>query len=414
MRGRYGAFRIASRQAVLVALGGAESVSLVGTQVTLVAVPLVAVQQLGASSTTMGLLSAAGWLPIVVFGLLAGAYVDRGRPVWIMVASNMVRLVLISLIPVAYATSMLSVPILLAVVFAAGIGAVFFDVAYQTYLPQTVSRENLATANSRLELSRSVAQLLGPAAAGLLVTALSAPTAVLVDAASFAVAVLLLAPLWRAPEASVVQPRVNQGMVASIREGIGFIRGSAMISLVITAASASNLFTAGAMALQVLFAVQLLGMSPAELGLALTLEGGAALAAAALAPWLTRRIGERGIVFASFCLMTAGAVLLFLAPAYGGLVLFASAQLCFGLSAPLINITLVTMRQRLTPPQLLGRVNAAARVAIMSTLPIGAAGFGAVAGAVGMPTTFLVIAVGLLVVAVAWQVRTPRRAGGAE
>jgi hypothetical protein len=395
-------------------LWGAESVSLFGTQITLIALPLVAVQLLDASSTAMGLLSAAGWLPIVIFGLLAGAYVDRRRPVSIMIASNIVRLVLLVLIPFAHAASVLSVPILLAVAFVAGIGAAFFDVAYQTYVPHTVPPERLSAANSRLELSRSVAQLLGPATAGALVTAVTAPNALLIDAASFAIATFLLIPLRRAPQVRVAEPPKNQNVVNSVMEGIGFIRQSTAIRVVVIAAAASNLFTAGAMALQVLLAVQLLDMSPAELGLALTLEGAAALATAGLAPLLTRCIGEQRVVLMSFCLMSAGAALLYLAPICSAPALFAAAQLCFGFSGPLINITLVTIRQRLTPPPLLGRVNAAARVGIMSTMPIGAAGFGTLAAAVGLPNTFLVIAVGLLVVAVAWQVWTGCRAGSAE
>jgi len=381
-------------------LWGAASVSLIGTQVTLVALPLVAVQHLNASSFMMGLLAAVGWLPVALLGLFVGAYVDRGQPVRIMTAANLARLVLISLIPLAHFAGMLNVGILLVVAFVAGIGAVFFDVAYQTYLPQTVPAEGLATANSRLELSRSVAQLLGPAAAGLLVAALSAPTALLIDAAGFGVSLLLLVRLWlpRAKQPSV--KRDNPALLASVREGIAFIRTNAAIKAVIVAASASNLFISGAMALQVLLAITLLDMSPQQLGVALAAEGVAALAAAAAAPWLSRRIGDGGVVLASFCLMALGSALLFVAPTYVGVAMFAGAQLCFGLSGPLINITLVTMRQRLTPPELLGRVNAAARVAIMCTLPIGAVGFGALASGIGLRQTFLVIAVGLLVVAV--------------
>lgn len=184
-------------------LWGAESVSLLGTQVTLIAVPLVAVQVLGASGFAMGLLTAAGWLPVVLFGLVAGVWVDRGDPVRIMVVANLARLVLITAVPLAHLLGLLSIGLLLVTALLAGVFAVFFDVAYQTYVPHTVPAERLPGANSRLELSRSIAQLCGPAIGGVLVTALSAPDALLVDAATF----LAGACCWRRCSVAAADPR---------------------------------------------------------------------------------------------------------------------------------------------------------------------------------------------------------------
>lgn len=382
-------------------LWGAESVSLLGTQVTLIAVPLVAVQVLGASGFAMGLLTAAGWLPVVLFGLVAGVWVDRGDPVRIMVVANLARLVLIAAVPLAHLLGLLSIGLLLVTALLAGLFAVFFDVAYQTYVPHTVPTELLPAANSKLELSRSVAQLCGPAIGGVLVTALSAPDALLIDAATFLVGALLLAPLLgrrRGPTAPAPHP--TGSVLTSIREGIAYIRGNALITTVIAAASASNLFMSGVIALQVLLAVEVLGMSATTLGLVLAGEGLAALLAAALTPRFTRRAGESAVVLTSLCLMAGGAALLFLAPLTASTGLFLAGQLCLGLSGPMINISLVTIRQRLTPQEMLGRVNATARVAIMASLPIGSLMFGTLASLTSLSTTFLVIATGLMAVAV--------------
>lgn len=189
-------------------------------------------------------------------------------------------------------------------------------------------------------------------------------------------------------------------MLTSIREGIAYIRGNTLITTVIAAASASNLFMSGVIALQVLLAVEVLGMSATTLGLVLAGEGLAALLAAALTPRFTRIAGESAVVLTSLCLMAGGAALMFLAPLTASTGLFLASQLCLGLSGPMINISLVTIRQRLTPQEMLGRVNATARVAIMASLPIGALMFGTLASLTSLSTTFLVIATGLTAVAV--------------
>lgn len=185
-------------------------------------------------------------------------------------------------------------------------------------------------------------------------------------------------------------------MLTSIREGIAYIRGNTLITTVIAAASASNLFMSGVIALQVLLAVEVLGMSATTLGLVLAGEG----LAAALTPRFTRIAGESAVVLTSLCLMAGGAALMFLAPLTASTGLFLASQLCLGLSGPMINISLVTIRQRLTPQEMLGRVNATARVAIMASLPIGALMFGTLASLTSLSTTFLVIATGLTAVAV--------------
>ncbi|WP_219105666.1 MFS transporter [Austwickia sp. TVS 96-490-7B] len=389
-------------------LWGAETVSMFGTQVNLIAVPLTAVELLGASELEMGVLTAAGWLPVVFLGLLVGVWVDRGRPLPIMITANLVRMLLIALIPMAHLLGMLNIWWLLGVALSAGVFAVFFDVAYQTYVADVVSPDKLATANSRLELSRSVAQLTGPALGGALVSVLSAPDALSLDAVSYGVATLLLLPLLQRRRATLDQCGTGSGpddpppaLLSLVREGLRFIRRHALIRAVVVAASASNFFISGVMALQVLLAVKTLGMSATQLGLVLAVEGAGALLAAAVTPRLNAWCGEGALVLASLVLMAAGGVLMGTAAAFGhgGIWLFLAAQLMFGVSGPLINISLVTLRQRLTPKELLGRVNASARVAIMASLPLGSLVLGFVATAIGISSTFIVIAVGLALVA---------------
>lgn len=390
-------------------LWGVESVSLVGTHVTFVVLPLVAVQVLGVSELVMGVLTAAGWLPVVLLGLFVGVFVDRGRPVVIMVVTHAARLVLILLIPLAYVLGSLSVSLLLVVAVMSGVCSLFFDVAYQTFLPHLVSVDRLTVANSRLQASRSVAQMAGPALAGVLVAVLSAPIALLVDVASFAVGLVLMAPLVRGCGVPVESPDARassvggygaQCVLVSVAEGVAFIWGCAPVRAVTCAAAVSNLFWAGVLALQVVVAVDYVGMSAASLGLVLAAEGAAALVAAAAAPAATRWLGEGGVVCVSLCLMAGATALLVVASTFGGVVGFAVAQVLLGLSGPPFTVTSVTMRQRLAPPELLGRVNAAGRAAVMSTLPVGAVSAGVLATWVGVQGTYLVAMVGILCVTV--------------
>ncbi|MFC7304488.1 MFS transporter [Streptomyces monticola] len=383
-------------------LWAGETVSLFGTQITLVALPLTAVLVLGASGPQMGLITAAGWLPVVLLGLIAGAWSDRRDQRRTMIFCNVCRAVLIGAVPLLSSLGLLTVPVLLGLAFVTGCFSVFFDVAYQTLVPLTVGSDGLARANSRLEMSRSFAQLLGPTAAGFLVVQFSAPGALAVDAASFAVSaacILALTPLSLRQKVSTPAPgRGVRGLRADLAEGLRFVVGHRPILLVIVAGAAANLFTAGLMALHVLFAARDLQLSPRVIGVCLAAEGAAALIGSALTARVIRRWGEPRTVLAGLALLTCGGFILAATTPAWSWAGFAAAQFAFGFSSPLINIALVTLRQRLTPEGVLGRVNAVARVGIMSSLPIGSALAGAASGLLTNQGALGVCAVGLAVV----------------
>jgi Na+/melibiose symporter-like transporter len=395
-------------------LWGGESVSLLGTQITLVALPLTAVTELHASPAVMGLLSAVGWAPIILFALLAGVWTDHADQRRVMLACNGVRVVLIGLIPLLAALGHLTVVALLLVAFAAGTCGTVFDIAYQTFVPSLVDEADLARANSRLEISRSVAQLVGPALAGFLVAQITAAGALSADAASFAVAVvaLLFLPVARrtAGDPPVTAARAIEtdghsgacrGQVrvgASLAESIRFVRRSRLLVLLIIVGSGSNLFAAAVVALQTLFAIRVLGMSSWHLGLTFAAEGGAALFSAALLPRIANLLGDaRTILLGTTCSLLSVASIA-AAHLAAGTLLFGLGQAFSGLSLPLINIPLVTVRQRITPRELLARVNAVVRMCIMAALPVGSLLAGGVAGTIGTPATLWAAAAGLAVV----------------
>ncbi|WP_394426065.1 MFS transporter [Streptomyces sp. SGAir0957] len=380
-----------------------ETISLFGTQVTLVALPLTAVLTLDASGPQMGLITATGWLPIVLLGLLAGAWSDRHDQRRTMLVCHVFRALLIGAIPLLSALGLLSVPLLLLLAFTIGCFGVFFDVAYQTLVPHTVAADDLARANGRLEMSRSFAQLVGPSAAGFLVVQFSPAGALTLDAASYAVsAACVLAITARRtpppPPEAVPSAPARHRLRDDLAEGFRFIARHRPVQLVIVAGAASNLFTAGLMALQVLYATRDLGLSPRTIGVCLAAEGAAALIGSACVTRVIARGGEPRTVLIGLALLTGGGFVLAATTRDWSWAGFAAAQFAFGLSSPLINVALVTLRQRLTPAPVLGRVNAAARVGIMSSLPLGSLLAGVVAGAVGNQGALWFCAFGLAAV----------------
>ena len=173
-------------------LWSAETISQLGSQVSLLALPLVAISVLHATTFQVGALTAVEFSPFVLFGLPAGAIVDRlpRRPV--LVCADIGRAIALASVPIAYAFDVLSYGQLVGVVFVTGSLTVFFDVAYQSILPALVERDQLADGNAKLEISRSGAQLAGPGIGGLLVQWIGAASAVLADAASFVASALLI------------------------------------------------------------------------------------------------------------------------------------------------------------------------------------------------------------------------------
>lgn len=169
-----------------------ETISKLGSTVSAVIVPLVAVVTLHAGAFIVGLLSAAAWLPWLVIGLPAGAWVDRLARRRVMLAADAVSLALFASVPLAAWLGVLSIGQLLAVALLGGAAGVFFQTAYQTYLPTLVDRPQLAGANALVQGSESAAQVAGPGLAGAMVTMSGAVSGMLVDAASFLASALCL------------------------------------------------------------------------------------------------------------------------------------------------------------------------------------------------------------------------------
>jgi MFS family permease len=277
-------------------LWGGQSVSVLGSQVSLIAIPFAAVVLLHVSAFQAGLLGTAEFLPWLLVGLPAGAIVDRlpRRPV--LIAAEAGRAAVFASVPAAWWLAHLTIVQLYAVAFVAGVLSVFFDVAYQSYLPELVDTEQLVEGNSKLETTGSAASVAGPAIGGALIAGIGAAVSVLADAVSYVVSVAMLLGIRRGdtPAHDAGAPAWSgwlRGMRRDIAEGLRFLFGHPLLCPIVLCSAAANFFLDMVLALVVLYAVRDMGMSSTAVGLAFSVGSLALLAGAAGAPRIAARLG---------------------------------------------------------------------------------------------------------------------------
>jgi MFS family permease len=378
----------------------AQTVSQVGTQITFLAMPLVAILSLGATPLEVGILGAIDFLPFLLFTLPAGVWVDRLPRRRILVVADIGRAVVLTAIPLAYIADVLAMWQLYVVGFAAGTLTVFFDVGYQAFLPELVTRDRLAEGNSRLEVSRSAAQVVGPGLAGFLVGAITAPMAILVDALSYLASAAFL---FRIPRDAIRERLAADGPRAGFRreiaEGLRYFAGNPYLRS--TAAAVTTLNFAGQVgfAVYLVFVVRDLGLSPQAIGLTVAIGGIGTVIGAASAQAIGSRLGVGPALMAACATFTVATLLVAAAPASMPIPFLVASGLIQGPAVMVINVNALSLRQAVTPDHLLGRVNATGRWIAWGTIPLGALTGGLLATAIGVRETIALSAVGGLIAA---------------
>jgi predicted MFS family arabinose efflux permease len=384
----------------------AHTVSSLGSQVSAVALPLVAILTLGASAWQIGLLRAAAGMPVLVLGFFVGVWVDRLRRRPVLVATDLGRAALVAVVPLAALTGWLRIELLYAVALAVGTLSLFFDVAAQSLLPSVVSRDRLVEGNSRLLASGSVAGILGPAAGGWLVQLVSAPLALCADALSFLASALLLRGM-RAVEPAP-PPAAERRLRSEIGEGLVLLWRDPTLRAITGAATVGA--TGGSMhaTLLVLYATETLRFSPALLGLVLAAGGAASLVGAGLAGGLAGRLGPGPSIVVGQLVLAAGTALLPLAAALptAAAPIVGAGQALFSAAITVVGVNQLSLRQAVTPDRLQGRVNASRRVLVFGVQPLGALLAGGLGQAVG-PAAALAVAAGVELAAFAIALLSP-------
>jgi predicted MFS family arabinose efflux permease len=376
-----------------------QSVSLLGSQVTLVALPLTAVLTLHAGPTQMSALRVASTLPFLVFGLLAGAWVDRRSRLRVLTLSSLGQALLLAVIPALALAGGLRMELVYAIAFLVGILTVLFDVAYQAFLPSLVPSESLVDANSRLETSRSLVQVIGPSAGGLLVQVLTAPLAILADVASFLFAALTLRTI---PDPEAAAPAAQRAsLLHEVREGLGALLGHPVLRAIAATTTLNNLTVAIATPVLFLYLVRTLHLTPTLVGVALAVNGLGGVGGAIAGAGASRRLPVPAILALGLFLGGVGTLLVASAVGSASLVvaiLFAG-EAALGFALPFFNINQLSLRQSLTPARLQARVHASSRTLTWGAVPVGAVIGGILGEHIGLRPTLVVSGVGTVAVA---------------
>lgn len=356
------------------------AVSQTGTAITTVALPLIAVTTLDASAFEASLLTAATYLAWAVIGLPAGVFVQRLPLRGTQVTMDLLRAVAIASVPLAWWLGHLTMAHLVGAALVISLANVVFDVGNHTFLPSIVSREELTARNSLVSATYSATQLGGPSLGGVIVQVLGAVPTLLLDAVSFVVSAVLLRGL---PQGSAPVAPDRPRMGAMIREGWRFVTGHPVMRPCLWSATADNFANGALMAIIPVFLVRDLHASPALVGLLIAADGLGSFVGAALAPWLTARLGSaRAMLVAAFG-GAAAALLMPVGEGLWGMVAFAVANVGFGMGVVVFSINARTHRQVTSPPELLSRVVATVRFVSWGAIPFGALLGGVVASAAG-------------------------------
>jgi predicted MFS family arabinose efflux permease len=357
--------------------------------------PLAAVLLLQADARQMGWLVAAQNLPWLLFGLAAGVWVDRVRRKPILVATHFGAAASLAAIPAAAYFDQLSMLVLAGAAFGASAMTVLSNVADRAYLPSLLPREQLVAANSRIQLSFSLSRTVGPGAAGVLVQALTAPIAILVDVVSFIVAGTVIGTIRH--HESQPPPRESH-VVADILEGLKRVVHDPVLRPLVLCGAIHNVCSMAITAVYVLYVTQSLGFTPALLGATLVAGGIGASLGSVVASGLTQRIGVGPTLIGSQALTGVARLLI---PLAGGplavvVLLLALSEFLLGAMRAIFNITQISLRQAVTEGAYLGRVNATIVFLLWAPTPLGALAGGYLGDAIGLTATLWLFGSGVL------------------
>jgi MFS family permease len=383
-----------------------DTISQFGSSIGRTVLPLLAATTLAATPWEMGVLSAAGTAAFLLIGLPAGVWADRLRRRPLMITTDLLRAGLLLSVPLAWWFGVLTLAQLVAVALLVGVCTVFFDVAYQSYLPSLIGRDHLVEGNSKLQASQSVADVSGPALAGGIAQGIGAANGVLATGIGYLSSALFL---WRIKTVEPA-PRSHEGrkLRTDIAEGLRFVFDNKSLRAIVSCTGTSNFFSGFEMAVVILFLVREVGLSEGVVGLLLSAGGVGGVLGALTANWWIQRLGQtRTIWLAMLFTQPFGLLLPLTANDWRvGLSMAGMAVAAYGVI--IYNVSQVSFRQTLCPDHLLGRMNASIRFLVWGTIPLGGLVGGVLGGWAGLRTTLWIAMIGQ-VLAVAWVLFSPLR-----
>ncbi|MDZ5442872.1 MFS transporter [Micromonospora sp. 4G57] len=359
-----------------------QAVSSIGSNVTTVALPLVALAVLDATTFQVAVLTAAAWLPWLLVGLPAGAWVDRLRRRPVLIVCDLVSALLFLSVPVAAVLGVLTIGQLLAVALGAGLARVFFETADQAYLPTLLRPEEVPEGNAKLQATQTASYVVGPGLAGLVAQLAGAVTALLLDALSFLVSAACLGRI-RTVERPVPRPDGPPSLRREVAAGIRFVARDPYLRVMTLFGAASNIGLTGYQAVLVVFLVRTAGLSPGLVGLLIGLASVGGIVGATVATTVARRVGTARAMLLAALGSGPPALLIPLTGPGVGVVWLLLGGVAISLAVAVGNVVKGSFRQTYTPQALLGRVTVSMQLLNYGTIPLAAVLAGALGAAYG-------------------------------
>lgn len=381
-----------------------------GSSITRLAVPLIAILQLGAGPAEMGTLGASGTAAFIVVGLVAGVIADRLPRRLVMVATAFGSAAALATIPFASGAGALRIEQLYAVAFLTGCFGVVGEVAFQSFLPRLVGRERLLAGNAAIRSTGSVTEVVGPSVAGFLIQLLTAPVAIVFDVIATVVSGVLT--MFVRVQEPAAPARVSGRRVwHDVAEGLRYVVSDPVLRAIAAEGATHNICSNGAfVALYVLFANQVLGLGPIELGIVFAAGGPGALIGSVFAARYGRRVGMRHALVRMQILTGVARSLVPLAVLVPApMIALAAGELLLGIARAVLNVNQLSLRQAMTPDHLQGRMSASIRFLMWSVVPVGALLGGFAAERIGLIPTMTFAAVGTTAAAL-WILTMPKDA----
>ncbi len=346
-----------------------QSISELGSAVTQIALPTIAVLLLHAGPFELGILIALQRIPFPILALFVGVWIDRLPRRRVMIVADLLRAATLAAVPISYGTGFLGLPLLYAVSLVTGVLTIFFDLAYLSYVPELVERERLSDANATLQMSLSVSNLAGPGLGGLLIQAVGAARAVGIDAVSFVLSFLSL--VWMGPDKVWAERRPSPGMWKELREGLGHVFAHPLLRTLIITLGCVILFGHVLEPNLYPFVYSTLHLSPATLGWILSVEGAGAVVGAYFSPRIMGRVSAGWILAVTGVITGAAFIVVSFAGAGPTILILGGALIVKELLDPIHNVTQWSLRQLLTPDHLQGRMNSIFRTVYWGAWPLG-------------------------------------------
>jgi len=339
--------------------------------VTGLALPTVAILSLNAGPTEMGILNGLGFIAFPILGLIVGVWADRWRRRPIMVAANLGRMVALGSIPIAFIFGLLNLYQMYVVAAVVGVFTVFFDVAYQSYLPSLIERADLVEGNSKLETSQSAAQVAGPSVAGFLIQLIGAAEAITADALAFLTSALFIFSI-RKKETKPEQSEEDPNFIRELKEGAKVVTGSPILRRIATCTATFNFGSQIFFTIFLLYVYNQLKISPGIVGVIFSIGAVGVLLGAILGARIAKSLGIGVTIAISTLVGGLGLFMILLVPNGPAIPILIAMQVVIGFTVPVYNINQVSLRQAITPDRLQGRMNATMRTIVWGTIPLGA------------------------------------------